>query len=256
MHPGHPAPFPVQHPDRAALADRQPLGRRRPGDQRHRGEGLGARIRRGVQRARPGSGAQAGEHRLHLGHRQHPGVEAVRPGMREPALEGGQIGGAAGQIGHARPRPAQTGPQPGGEALPDPPRVQHQRQFRRVAALGADPAPVAPRLLARHPPLLAQKHPPAPAHQLPARKHPRHAAADHHRIGGLRQVGPMFGPGIVPGRGAHAQRSSITRPSIAPLASNSLTDSHSSGWCAWAMSPGPQITAEYPCAWNWPPSVP
>ena len=31
---------------------------------------------------------------------------------------------------------------------------------------------------------------------------------------------------------------------------------NSSGWCAWAMSPGPQTTEEMPPAWKWPASVP
>ena len=53
----------------------------------------------------------------------------------------------------------------------------------------------------------------------------------------------------------HFKRSSRSRMNLWP-ASNCATSIYSLGWCACAISPGPQITALYPASWNCPASVP
>ncbi len=69
---------------------------------------------------------------------------------------------------------------------------------------------------------------------------PRRPAGGDHRA--ERGAGSLCGSGW--GRRCQRARSATRSRMKASPASNSLTSRYSSGWWAWAMSPGPQTTAE------------
>ena len=63
---------------------------------------------------------------------------------------------------------------------------------------------------------------------------------------------------LIDGHGAwllQAARRRIRRRTKAVPASSWSVVMNSSGWWAWAIEPGPQITVGRPRAWKWPASV-
>ena len=74
-----------------------------------------------------------------------------------------------------------------------------------------------------------------------------------HSAIGRGEVGDAVDDGH--GRLLQAARRSIRRRTKALPAASWASVMNSSGWCAWAIEPGPQITVERPRPWKWPASV-
>ena len=104
--------------------------------------------------------------------------ELVGARMVEPRRALGHLGLVLDQVGDATDRVADILVQLRQQLLPEPCRLDHQGEFARIAALLADPAPVARRLLARHRPLLADHDPHAALGEEQRRADTRDAAAD------------------------------------------------------------------------------
>ncbi len=73
----------------------------------------------------------------------------------------------------------------------------------------------------------------------------------HHRLN-PRRLSRRFGAGRCARYSASA---STSRAMKAAPRSSWETSRYSSGWWAWTMEPGPQITVEKPASWNWPASA-
>ena len=92
-----------------------------------------------------------------LAHRVEGAVEGVEGGMGQPGLEPVHILGGIGKVHDPGLPEAQRIAEFLRQALPDPQAFHHDRQFRRIASLLADPAPVAAALFARDQALFAER---------------------------------------------------------------------------------------------------
>ena len=107
--------------------------------------------------------------------------------MIEPSFQLRQLGRVLGEIHDAALAKAGFGLDPLVHALPQPQALDDQRNFARIAAHLAAPAPIAARLLAGDVPLLAQRDRDALFREKQRRAGADDAAADDYDIGARRQ---------------------------------------------------------------------
>ena len=165
----------------ALLDDGHAAPRQRRGQTRHRDPGLRPPVRRRQDTAAPARGV--GDIGVDLSPPQHPRIKAMVARMDHPRLVARQRRRIIRRVKDARPAKPQIGPGRFGKPGPDLKRLDHDRQFRRIAALLADPAPVAARLFRRDAALFAQDNLFAARGQKPGGHHANHATADHDHIG-------------------------------------------------------------------------
>ena len=211
--PADPAAFGFHPAHGASGQDRGTQPARGLGD---RGGGLGRfgpPVAGGEQGARPGAG-EARQHARHLLAGQQAAVELEgTAGLVQPGLAFGQILLRLAQIDDAAAAEAGLGSRQGVEFGPEPQRLDRQRDFQRVAAHLAAPAPIAAGLFGGDLALLAQHDRDAFAGQEERGAGADDAAAHDHHAGPRRQIG-IGGDGIDAGGHAvsNGEGRSVTQP--------------------------------------------
>lgn len=195
-HARHAPRLEVERAHRAALDDHRPPRLGHPRERGHRRPGFGPGIRRRPEPADPPR--RLPRHQLrHLGPRQHPRVEPMRPRVRHPPLEPRKLGLGPREIENPGPPQAHRLSGFRGQRLPMPLRLAHDRDLGRIPPLAADPPPVPRGLLPRDPPLLEHDRAQPPLGKKERRRHPDHPAADHrHVAGGGRRPREGHGRGL------------------------------------------------------------
>ncbi len=194
-HAGDPARLQIERAHGAALADVGALRRGGARERRDGAAGLGAGIA-GREQGALEAARLLPEQLVGLRRREQARVQLMRLRMRQPGGVAGEVGLGLGEIGDAAPVPADVLVQSPGNLLPEPERQDDRRQLARIAALLADPAPVARRLLAGDPAFFAQgDRNPGPG-QVPGRCDARDAAADHDHLRGLGLAAHRSGPPV------------------------------------------------------------
>jgi hypothetical protein len=176
----------VECAHRAVLAQRNAARLQCARDCRYRLERLGAAVAGGVHATGPLPWFVFHQ-RVHFGAGEHPCIELMSLGDAQPSLEAGQLAFGSSRIEDAAAREADVCTDLARDRFPEIHAVHGDGYFCGIAALLANPTPVAAGLFAGNTAFVANQHRRTSLAEEPRGRDADDAGADHHDVDGRRQ---------------------------------------------------------------------